>query len=858
MGDALLATDTDSPWRNARRASSAAARARVYGLLACFVAGLALADALRASVSWPWWIAAAACGIAAAGVAWTRWWIAPMLAASACLGGAWHVTRVVESRAGTFAAMLDTQGAAEPLLRLRGIALTSPAAATPPAGRLASFSPRPAAQRFTFEAQAIESDGTWRPVRGRVWVRVAGAAPAALVAGERVELLGRFSPIEQAANPGATDIAAIAASRGFCGTLHVSDGTLARSLGVPDGALDRLRSWRLETLDGVRGRARTVLLNAAGDDVAVRSLVLGLMLGEFDASQGEMVDAFARQGVVHVLSISGFHLSVMAGLAIVLLRLTGDRGWLEPLTVGALVLLYASIVPPQSPILRSAMMTALIIGGELTSRRHDRLTLLGWIALLLLIRDPMEAWSLGFQLSVGLTASLLWLTPHVREALMPSRLRGTIRPGHIRVRDRLVDGAVTAVAANVSCWLVSVPVLAARAGVLSPLAVITGLLLTPLATVLLWVGFLSLLAGVVVPGVEAWASGLIGLLASATIGVVQWFDALPGSSVRVPPISWAWTLATTAAVAMALRLGLTGSWPSRRRWAATGVVAACGCWLVAEWAAGAGLAARTALRVDTLAVGDGTCHLLRSGRDAVLWDAAGPDMGGPFSPIVAAARRLGVREVPLAVITHPDLDHFGSILDVAEPLGIRRVLVPERFVAEVERRPDGAAAAALQGLRASGIDVTVVGRGDRIVLGSSVIEFLWPEPGFGGAEDNDHSLAAAVSSTLFGREPMLLLTGDVEDGAIARLKESWPSLRPAAAEVPHHGSARPASIEWLGGWLQPRIVLQSSGPRRLDDARWEEVRASRTWYCTARDGAVFVEFLAGGDVRHGSFRGTVP
>jgi competence protein ComEC len=858
VGHAPDSSASDAHASDARRSSPAGARARVFGLVACFVAGLAAGNAAGVDVSWPWWAASGVCGIIAACCAWTRWWIVPILAATVCMGAAWHVTRVIESRAGTFAARLDREGTAEPLVRLRGVTLSSPSAAPPPPGRLARFSPRPPAHRFTLDVDAIEHEGAWLPTTGRVWVRVAGEPPESLKAGDRVEALGRFSAIEPAANPGETNVAAIAATRGYCGTLHLSDGSLARPLATPEGMTDRLRSWRLATLDSLRNRARGVLLDAAGGDPAVRSLLLGLMLGEFDASQREIIEAFTRQSLVHVLSISGFHLSVMAGLALVLLRLTGDRGWLEPLAVGVLVVLYASIVPPQSPILRSAMMISLIIAGELMSRRYDRLTLLGWIALLLLVRDPMEAWSLGFQLSVGLTASLLWLTPHVREAMRPSPLRGTIRSDHRRVRDRIADGFATAVAANVSCWLVSVPVLAARAGLFSPLAVLTGLLLTPLATMLLWVGFLSLLAGTLVPGAATWASGVIHLLASSTIDLVRWFDALPGSSVRVPPISWAWTLTTTAAVALALRFGLTGSWPARRRWTATAAAAGCGVWLVVEWAAGTGLAGRTALRVDTLAVGDGTCHLLRSGQDVVLWDAAGPNMGGPFSPIVAAARRLGVRAAPVAVITHPDLDHFGSILDVAGPLGVRRVVVPPRFLVEAERRPQGAAAAALAGLRDAGIEVGTVARGDRIALGSSVMEFLWPDRGFDGSEDNDHSLAGVVSSTLFGDQPMLLLTGDVEAGAIGQLRESWPSLRPVVAEAPHHGSARPESIEWVGDWLQPRIVLQSSGPRRLDDARWEHVRRDRTWYCTARDGAVFVEFHAGGRVHHGSFRGAVP
>ena len=60
---------------------------------------------------------------------------------------------------------------------------------------------------------------------------------------------------------------------------------------------------------------------------------------------------FLVTGTIHILSISGFHLSVMALLALLLLRLTGDRGWVEPVIVALLIL----------AVLGTIVMVAVII-----------------------------------------------------------------------------------------------------------------------------------------------------------------------------------------------------------------------------------------------------------------------------------------------------------------------------------------------------------------------------------------------------------------------------------------------------------------------------------------------------------------
>lgn len=97
----------------------------------------------------------------------------------------------------------------------------------------------------------------------------------------------------------------------------------------------------------------------------------------------------------------------------------------------------------------------------------------------------------------------------------------------------------------------------------------------------------------------------------------------------------------------------------------------------------------------------------------------------------------------------------------------------------------------------------------------------------------------------------MLLTGDIQQQAIGMLMATRSGPDVDAMELPHHGSATAGAVEFVR-WLQPEVVLQSTGPSRVGDLRWLEVRGGRDWLVTAVDGACFVEFHSDGRVRSGA------
>jgi competence protein ComEC len=344
-----------------------------------------------------------------------------------------------------------------------------------------------------------------------------------------------------------------------------------------------------------------------------------------------------------------------------------------------------------------------------------------------------------------------------------------------------------------------------------------------------------MLLGVFIPGTAA--AHAIASLAVWTQWLVQRIDELPGTSLRIAPVSALWTIAATVAILWWLARG------TRRQGLVIAAIA--GAWLAVEtWP---GLPRGTALRVDTLAVGDGTCHLLRSGREAMLWDCGSLTPGVGRMLVPRAVRALGGGAVPTVIITHPNLDHFNGVLDIVEPLSVRRVLIGRAFIDQATQRPAGPEAYLLEHLRLRGVDVATISAGTTLDLGPSRIEFLSPPADADWPIDNDMSLVATIT-TATSPARTVLLCGDIQDRAIAFV--GGLNLHPDIMEAPHHGSGRGAAVSFVSA-CSPAVVLQSTGPGRAGDERWDAARRASTWLCTARDGAVSASVMRDGTIRAG-------
>lgn len=667
----------------------------------------------------------------------------------------------------------------------------------------------------------------------------------AVNAGDRVEMIALYSSTNGARNLGDPDYRSMSAQSNQVGSLIVTDGSMIQVLNT-NGLWGKSRSAILKARGLIQWRALSAIgaidTQSSASNREQRGMLSALLLGQRDPGFGEVYKSFQRVGVSHVLAISGFHLALVIFLGVFAIRIVGEHPRIEVWVIVSILVIGALIIPMRPPVVRAgSIVVAMLIAGSI-GRRYDRLTILAWVGGALLIWRPLDAFSLGYQLSMGITALLVILADRSsHDALKNLAIPASDvskRSAGVWSRCARKLGAVMQI--NIACWLVAMPAIMYHAGIVSVLAPLVSVVLIPMVMVLMIVGYVQIAIGVVSPEL---ASNTI-VVTDGLAHIVRWFvvevDGWSGSSFRSGQPSAIWTLIATFIVALIV----TKRWKLKRA-----LTMSCAC-VIIIWFGISTLAwnGNALLRIDMIDVGDGSCIIVGSGSDGIIWDCGSLDRRVADSIVQAVHhRRIRIRDV---VITHDNIDHYNALLDLVSELGVERVWITQRMI----QSPSKTWTHFAKQLSMMGINIKELAIDQQLAVGHATIECLWPDPAqLEGLGDNDTSAVVMVRVQTNATEPIarsILLCGDIEGDAIRQIFNAHPHLRPDIMELPHHGSAKSDAIEFVNQ-INPSVVLQSTGPSRLNDQRWDHVRNQRVWYATALRGGAWVAISKDGTITHG-------
>jgi competence protein ComEC len=603
------------------------------------------------------------------------------------------------------------------------------------ARRLGGDAGRPASWLVPAWLEAVAVEGASAAgrtrVRARILVLTGDPAWQSVLPGQRVSATGRLSP-----------------SRGGDLTAAVLSATgPPLPLGDPPWVQRAAGSLRA----GLRLACEPLPDQPGG-------LLPGLAVGDVSNLDPGLRDDFFVTGMTHLVAVSGTHCAIVVGFVFLLARAARAPPWLVATASGLTVIGYVILCQASPSVLRAGLMGAVALVALATGRLRAAAPALGATVTILVVVDPQLAGTAAFALSVLATAGLLLLAPRWRDGL---RRRG------------VPAGLAEAIAVPAAAQVAVSPVLAGMSGTVSLVAVVANLVATPVMVPATLLGVLTAVVSTVwLPGAEflAW----LGSWPAWWLVLVSRFGARAPAAIVPWPDGWAGGLllaGLTVALLVAARYRLV-----RRLVAVVAASAVIGALPVALVAGGWPPAGAV---VVACAVGQGDLVVVpvRAG-EAVVVDA-GPE------PAAAdrCLRDLGIRSVPLFVVSHFHVDHAGGVDGVFRGRDVAAVLTPSL------PEPDTGRDLVVTAAAAAATPVQAAHPGAVYQVGEVTLRVIGPPEEMSGTRSDPNNNSLVILAEVRGVR--VLLTGDAETELQQALLEhvGAAGLRAEVLKTPHHGSA---------------------------------------------------------------------
>ncbi len=343
--------------------------------------------------------------------------------------------------------------------------------------------------------------------------------------GDRIRFHGALEEVSAPRNRGQFNYRAYLLQRGTIVTCYLPS---PRFLDIQDASGSRRLAW----LTVLRSRLMDSLTAGLPEDL--RDLAVSVVYGDkITDLDDELQERFRRAGLTHILVASGTQVSLLILLLAMALwrspRSFDSRGTLisilQFVVTISVVAIYAGITGYETSIVRALCMGLLLCAGRLFLRNVDGLSTLSQAGLVLLLAQPLQLFTPGFQLSFLATFGLIYMM-------------GTLHPLIMHIggwRRFLLDGLLTTGGAQ----LFVTPVLAASFNQFSLVGLLSNLLAVPLSLVLLICGALSSFGLSALPLIGPTLNWLVMLFSLLLDRLATLFSDMPYSSIAVTsPPAW--------------------------------------------------------------------------------------------------------------------------------------------------------------------------------------------------------------------------------------------------------------------------------------------------------------------------------
>ena len=507
--------------------------------------------------------------------------------------------------------------------------------------------------------------------------------------------------------------------------------------------------------ENIRKRFRQESSRIDGDAGA---LVPGLVIGDTKLESESFVAQMRRVGLTHLTAVSGENFAIVAAfIAWALRRLVANLKVRLAFT-SVVLILFIFLVRPSPSVIRASVMTAIALIATARGLKVRAEVSLGAAVAILILIDPFQAIDPGFALSVGATAGIILIAPKLK----------------------LPEPIAIPIAATIMCT----PIIIALSGTLSLISIPANIAAAPLVAPITILGFIAALIPPLAPSllfIIAPFANLLALIAhfGAGFAVLQLPKSFLGAALVILLFTLFWFkrgILFLFLIPVSIGFLLIHSQFPGKNWE----VVNC-----------------------DVGQGDGLVINLDGGQGILI------DVGPDDKKIDSCLTTLGIKSMPLLVLTHFHADHVGGLRGALKNRNVGQVWLTSYAAPMIEHE------LTLSLLKGQREFFPTAGQNIHFNSGKGQvnIKVLWPQQTFSNYEqlpgDGSSINNSSIALLLDVNGLKIFATGDIEPPVqeeIYRL-ENFGAVD--ILKVPHHGSAY--QFPDLLARVHPKISLISVG-----------------------------------------------
>lgn len=601
--------------------------------------------------------------------------------------------------------------------------------------------------------------------------------------GDLIEIKGEYSAPEVARNYKGFDYSQYLKTLNIYGTIKVEESKI-----INKNQLSPI----LISINNIKEK----MIDNANRNMPKRTanLLLGILIGERDNIQEDIIESFRTANLSHILAVSGAHTSyIILGITYLISKSKTPKRIGYIITIINL-LIFIIITGASYSVVRACIMAIVVIGAKICYRKENFFTSICISLIIILIQNPFAINDIGLKLSFMGTAGIVIFNKSITNFFIK-----------LKIKQKIAE----ALSVTFSAQLMIMPIIILNFNTISLTFFISNILASPLLGIIIIFGFISIFISSILNPISKVLFLILHIFLELLILVSKVTEKIPGSSILVKTPNILFAIVYYILILFFNYFFVIKQNPTRRfhkkiikiitiKNIKNGFKVIAVVFLIMLLLTRIVRIINPTLKIYFIDVGQGDSTLIVTPKNKKILIDGGEGKTNVLFQYLLDRR---INKIDYIIISHFDSDHCNGLIEIIEKMRVENIVMSKQSKESEEYKKN------LEIIKQKNIKVSSVKAEDKIIIEKNLYtKILNPAEKFEFQDLNNNAIVAKLVYKNFS----MLFTGDIEKAEENLAKKYKNELKSTILKVAHHGSKTSTSEEFLK-YVEPQIALIGVG-----------------------------------------------